>query len=231
MEDSRHWFRTGFLDRWRLFSILVLALFGQAAEAQLVFTETRVWIDSKLHDTQGVATFRFKNSGRTEIAVIELAPSCGCVSAVARPMTVKPGETGEVVATFEYGARMGSQKKEVAVKTDAPDAKSMILTVETDLKPILAFEPPELSWAVDERGKTKKVMVRLLDESLKPQLRLPESVAGSSFTATLAQQNEFTYEVLVTPAKRDSPTVSQLVLETGIKGYRHRQYTISLNFD
>jgi hypothetical protein len=65
--------------------------------------------------------FEFKNTGKTDIIITNVKPSCGCTAADYTKTPIRPGGTGKVVATYNAAAK-GAFTKNVTVTTNAEDA-------------------------------------------------------------------------------------------------------------
>jgi hypothetical protein len=64
------------------------------------------------------ATFTFKNVSEAPVVITNVRSSCGCTVAKYTKEPVKPGEEGEVSATYN-AARIGAFTKTVTVTLDA----------------------------------------------------------------------------------------------------------------
>ncbi len=59
--------------------------------------------------------FSFKNSGKSNLIIRKVMPSCGCTVANLKVNTVRPGETDTISVTFNSTNRSGTQNKTVTV--------------------------------------------------------------------------------------------------------------------
>ena len=98
--------------------ILMLSLLVQAQEpsADLAFTE-RVYNFGTIKEKNGKVshTFIFQNNGKKPITVNDVHSACGCIGKVVNNGTVKPGEKGKVVITFDPSYKSGFFSKEIVV--------------------------------------------------------------------------------------------------------------------
>jgi hypothetical protein len=60
-------------------------------------------------------TFIVKNEGKQPLVITRVIPSCGCTSPDWTKEPIAPGETGEVVITFNPSGRSGPFTKTVSV--------------------------------------------------------------------------------------------------------------------
>lgn len=64
--------------------------------------------------------FEFKNTGKTDIIITNVKPSCGCTAADYTKTPIRPGATGKVTATYN-AANKGAFTKNVTVTTNAEE--------------------------------------------------------------------------------------------------------------
>lgn len=60
-------------------------------------------------------SFRFKNTGKSDLIISDVGASCGCTVPEYPQEPIKPGEEGSILVTFNSGNREGFQKKTVTV--------------------------------------------------------------------------------------------------------------------
>ena len=65
--------------------------------------------------------FEFKNTGKTDVIITNVKPTCGCTVADYTKTPIKAGETGKVNATFNAAAK-GAFSKTITVTTNAEEA-------------------------------------------------------------------------------------------------------------
>lgn len=81
--------------------------------------------------------FRFKNVGDATLIVRNVRTSCGCAAALASKRELKPGESGEIKATFKTRGYSGHNVKYIYVETNDPSArqKQLLLKASIDVPP------------------------------------------------------------------------------------------------
>jgi len=77
-------------------------------------------------------TFRFTNTGGSDLLITDVRGSCGCTVGKEWPKKpLKPGEVGEILVTFNSEGRNGKQEKTVSVVANtAPPTSILTLTGE-----------------------------------------------------------------------------------------------------
>ncbi len=82
----------------------------------------RIEFVNELHDfgriIQGTIvsySFKFKNSGRSDLLITTVSASCGCTVPKYPKIPLKPGEEGFIVVSFDTKGRKGFQHKKLAV--------------------------------------------------------------------------------------------------------------------
>ncbi|MBX7240584.1 MAG: DUF1573 domain-containing protein [Bacteroidia bacterium] len=59
--------------------------------------------------------FQLKNTGKNDLVITNVKPSCGCTASYCTKDVIKPGETCEVVVVFNSAGKEGYQNKTVTV--------------------------------------------------------------------------------------------------------------------
>ncbi len=78
--------------------------------------------DRDLHDfgkliagEKAVYTFRFRNTGKSDLVISQVKSSCGCTVPQFTRDPVEPGGEGQIKVTFDSSGRSGIQNKAVTV--------------------------------------------------------------------------------------------------------------------
>lgn len=70
--------------------------------------------------------FKVKNTGKTDLLITEVKPSCGCTTPDWTKDAIKPGETGEIKFEFNSKGRTGNQNKSITIKSNAEKVVEVI---------------------------------------------------------------------------------------------------------
>ena len=70
-------------------------------------------------------TFKVKNSGKEVLEIKRVATSCGCTTAKVSPDKIEPGQTADLLVSYDTGAMSGShgrgkQERIIYVKSSDP---------------------------------------------------------------------------------------------------------------
>lgn len=84
-----------------------------------------------IKEEKGVVTgvFKFKNTGKYDVQILSVRPSCGCTTSEYTKEPVKPGETGVVKATYDPARRPGVFNKSIAVTTNDQNSPNVTLFI------------------------------------------------------------------------------------------------------
>ena len=97
--------------------------------------------------------FPFKNTGDAELVIEKVRTSCGCTAALVSKKNIKPGESGEIEATFNTKRYRGKQGKNIYVATNDPDNRNVKLRLEVTVKTAGHFQPRYLRFGRVLRGE------------------------------------------------------------------------------
>src|ERR1043166_7101361 len=132
------------------------------ARADLKFDKTEIELHPAPADKQAVGHFTYQNTGKQPVHFKSVKASCGCTTAQTQKDEVKPGEKGEITATFNIGDRTGTQVKTITVQTDDPDParSSIVLTLKAVIPQALEVTPTFVFWQDKEDPKPKTISVK-----------------------------------------------------------------------
>lgn len=138
---------------------LILAALPEA-RAQLAWEKTQIEMRPKIGEKEVVAQFRYENKGTKLINIKNVRSSCGCTVASLKKNDVEPGEKGEITATFNIGARTGTQQKSVMVETDDPEQPTLNLQMRVIIPQEVEMQPAFVYWQSGEAPKPKTITIK-----------------------------------------------------------------------
>lgn len=123
-------------------SVLGLFLFASVAMAQLDLQTgdkpAFKWITPTDHDfskiPQGIpasTTFEFENTGKVDLVLSNVKPSCGCTTPEYTKEAIAPGKKGYIKATYN-AAGMGNFQKSITVSSNVSD-QPVVLTIKGEV--------------------------------------------------------------------------------------------------
>ena len=111
-----------------IFTLILLAAAAcmpAMAQAQLQFDQVAQELGTVLWHTPRTATFKFTNKTANPIKIKDVRSDCGCTAVNWTRITVEPGATGFVTATYD-AELLGRFDKSLAVYTDIKDEPYML---------------------------------------------------------------------------------------------------------
>lgn len=122
-----------------IFTLIIFAgfkLFAQQAK-------TTLDVDNRYHDFGKIkedggkvkAVFTFKNTGKADLYILKVEPSCGCTLGEFTKEPIPPGKTGTVTAIFNPKNQIGIIDKTVGVYTNAYYASIVVLELRGEVIP------------------------------------------------------------------------------------------------
>jgi hypothetical protein len=89
-------------------------------------------------------TFRFviKNTGTAPLHLLQVKPHCGCVVA-SYDNPIPPGGSGVIKAVLDTLSMSHEVHKRIDVQTDDPNNRSLTLTCQATVDPVIEMEPAE----------------------------------------------------------------------------------------
>src|SRR5262245_4013384 len=110
-------------------TLLALTAGAPLTQATLKFEEIKIEHTATAEETSFTGTYKFENTGQTDVTIKKVSTSCGCTSADLKKKEYKAGEKGTLDVTFKYDDRQGFQMKTITVETNE-GTQSLTLEVE-----------------------------------------------------------------------------------------------------
>lgn len=176
--------------------VVLMWLCAVSADAQLTFEQHTLAHVAADSETSHTATFSFTNEGSTRVSILGVDASCGCTTASLDKTEYDPGETGVITARFEYGKRVGVQRKAVTVRTDDAQNPDIRLELVVTISEIVKIRPSIVVWRPGHLGDRSITLESADDRPLKilqlrsdnPEIRTALSPLreGRSYRITLS---------------------------------------------
>lgn len=192
-------------------SLVALILIPAGLSAKIVFDSSEINLNAQPFDTSLTGTFTFTNTGDEPVSITNITTSCGCT--VASPEAVKtyqPGETGNITAKFEIGARTGNQHKVVNVFINNAETPTHRLQFKARIPKIVDIHPMLVRWKDNETDPQN------INLKIKPELGIKVTEVKStnpSFLAELVTVKEGeSYRIVVTPLNKEGTRFGNITI-------------------
>ena len=108
----------------KLILATILSIFGlcafAAGEADIKFEKTSHNFGTFQESEKVTCTFKFTNTGDNLLVIHQAIASCGCTVPQYPKEPIKPGETGEIVVTYNGAGKFpGHFRKSITIRTNA----------------------------------------------------------------------------------------------------------------
>lgn len=180
------------------------------AYAGLQWDEDSISLKALAGQSSVTAEFVFRNAGKEAVEISEVNSSCSCTSAIIGQNAVAPEEQGTIKAIFDFGDRVGFQRKKLEVITS--DGKRYMLYMNVDIPRTYQVSPRRLTWDGDDR--TVQVC-KVINASKTPVKIASVKSSSDSFLCELKAIREgFEYQVMVRPEEGAGPARSMITIAT-----------------
>jgi hypothetical protein len=163
--------------------------------------------------------FRVKNNTKNTVTISSLRVSCGCVTAVARGNTLKPGESTTVHATMDTTRFIGPKSVTVFVQFSEPQFDEVRLTVQANGRTDFTLSPEGLRFGSVKRGTAPTATVTLTFYGY-PAAKITQVKGESTYvqpTFKEAKRTEFEVSYTVTAKLRDTTPVGRWFTDVWVK--------------
>lgn len=207
----------------RTLSAAALLCLAASARAELAFTKPVQEFQCLPDQTSVEPHFAFKNIGKTPVTVKSITTSCGCTTAHLEKRTYAPGETGEVVAKYNFRFQSGALRKLVTVTTD-DGTQPMALDIRVFRHEPFEVKPALVFWRTGEAGEAKTV--QLLANNFPVHVKSVTSSNPRLVASVQTVKEGEEYTVSVKPADTAQKESGEISVTTDFPAASPRTYTI-----
>ena len=108
-----------------LFSSIV---FAQLFQPKLILQQANFDFGDIKQGDKVSHTFVISNGGGDLLKISDVKASCGCTAAAPERKELAPGESTNIVVTFNSAGRMGKQSKTIRIYSNDPENSEMVLS-------------------------------------------------------------------------------------------------------
>ncbi len=146
-----------------LCSLILPTAATHAAAAALHWDRTEARVEMAPDEERVQAAFKVTNKGSSTVRIARVKTSCGCTGSILDRRLLKPGDSSEIVATFNKGNRQGRNHNRLEVFLDSqPDAVATLHMI-VEIPRLVDLQPQIVYW--NNRSSQTKRSVRVkLDE-------------------------------------------------------------------
>jgi hypothetical protein len=163
-----------------------------------------------------VARYPFTNRSTRPMALKRFETECSCMTIETRDkkMRFEPGESGEIIASFQIGNYVGTVEKSIRVwLEDDGAAPSQTLKLKVIVPALVQIEAKTLTWAVGSTDGPKATRVSF--EGEKPVRIIGISSSNPNFTPSFkAIEEGRSYEVSVACSSAANKVLGMIKVQT-----------------
>jgi hypothetical protein len=197
------------------FLFVVLAFLGNGTLcAQFSWSQRSQEFNPSVTDTNVVVRFPFKNTGSQAVTISNVTSSCtDCTTADLVKRTYSTGESGEIVASFRFGERVGTHEKTIVVESNDPKEPKAELKFKVNIPEILKVSPGFVFWLRDGEKTTKTINVKVVhSEAVNIEWVRPGHPKLQAELETVREGWE--YNIKITPTDTSRPVRGMVRIET-----------------
>lgn len=102
----------------------------QKANAAVLSFESTVFNFGTIKEGESVSyEFKFTNTGKSNLEIRKIKPSCGCTATSTESLIIEPGKTSSISTTFNSRVKHGKQNKTINIITNDPKNSNITLRV------------------------------------------------------------------------------------------------------
>ena len=107
------------------------------------------------------ASFHVTNQGDEKVRIARVNTSCGCTGSVVDRKILKPGDTTEIIATFNKGKRQGLNRLQLDVFLDSQADAVATLRMNVEIPKLIEAMPQIVYWTPSGTKSERQVALTL----------------------------------------------------------------------
>lgn len=179
----------------------------------LTFEQESIFIQAEPDDDKAEAVYRFTNENDYPVTVLLVKSSCGCTVPELDKKIYSPGESGQIKAHFNFGARSGKQRKTITIVTDEGGETSTLLQLEVDIPELIKAKPFFVFWEKGDEPIAKTIKLTVLDSKMIKPIAVKND--DPNFTVNLTPTDDPNiFDLIITPQQTSEPAQAPLLIRT-----------------
>lgn len=134
-----------------------LFLFGST----LSWDRTEVKLEMEPEQEEIRASFNVTNNGEEQIRIARIKTSCGCTGSIIDRKILQPGESTEIIGTFNKGKRQGLNRIQLDVFIDSQAKPIATLRMNVQIPKLIESMPQIVYWTATGAKSERRVAITL----------------------------------------------------------------------
>ena len=145
------------------FRLICLSFFAACSlhASNLVWDHTELHLEMKPDQEEIYASYTVTNNGDEVVRISEIKTSCGCTGSVIDRRIIEPGESTEIIATFNKGKRQGLQANRLQVYIDNQNGPVATLVMNVKIPKLVEVTPRIIYWRPTGQTGERRVQLNL----------------------------------------------------------------------
>jgi hypothetical protein len=154
--------------------LLLLSLFicNQLAASALSWDRTEVNLKMEPDQEEIRASFKVTNEGDERIRIARVKTSCGCTGSIIDRKILEPGNSTEIIGTFNKGKRQGLNRNRLEVFIDSQPEAVTTLRMNVQIPELVAVTPTIVYWNPSSSKTERRVAITLDEDYVDKILRI-----------------------------------------------------------
>lgn len=127
----------------------------------LSWDRTEVDLEMEPDQKEIRASFNVTNNGEDRIRIAQVKTSCGCTGSIIDRKILQPGESTEIIATFNKGKRQGLNRLQLDVFIDSQAEAVATLRMNVEIPKLIEAMPQVVYWSPSGTKNERRVSITL----------------------------------------------------------------------
>jgi hypothetical protein len=158
--------------RSTLFAVLFAACASFLSASTLVWDQTEVHIEMGPDQEEARASFTVTNEGEKVVRIARVTSNCGCTGSILNKKIIPPGESTEIVATFNKGKRQGLNRNRLQVFLDGQADAIVTLKMNVEIPTLIEAIPQIVYWRPGSSKTSRRLRLAMDERYIDAILRI-----------------------------------------------------------
>lgn len=149
------------MPKYITFALLNLLAVSLLHGSTLSWDRTEVDLEMKPDQKEIRASFNVTNKGEGKIRIARVKTSCGCTGSIIDRKILQPGDSTEIIATFNKGKRQGLNRLQLDVFIDSQPEAVAKLRMNVQIPELIEATPRIVYWTPTSSKSGRQVALTL----------------------------------------------------------------------
>lgn len=180
----------------------------------LNWDRTEVNLDMDPDQEEVWASFNVTNNGSETVRIARVKTSCGCTGSIIDRKILEPGDSTEIIATFNKGKRQGLNRNRLEVFIDNKPDPVALLQMNVQIPKLIDAMPQVIYWSPSSSKSERRITVTLDKRYVKPGMEIDYDRKAMNVVSEQNADNPHVHILRLTPKSYETPYRGEITVRS-----------------